>query len=464
MRNRLVTSLSLSALITALSLGAASSVARAQDSAPVAAPAAPVVVPAPPVAAPVVAAPASAPAQEPAPAAAPQTPPPAPKPPDAPAVPDNGVAPPPPPAPLGGITITGAVEVNFTHNFNRPFTNSNTYLYNQKHDQFALNLADLRIGRAATPENRAGFFVRLIDGEVKRTNFNPGESTDNILEAYGTLLIPLGGRDLKFDAGQFVTHVGYETIDIGTNNFFSRNFLFQYPSPFYNAGVRASYPLAAKTTLNGYIYNRYNGVNDTGNSDLAPGFQIIQQLSGNSSLVLNGLTSRENILYGADYQPGAAKPRNNGKQQSIVDLIYTAQATTTTKFVLEGLYRFGKDGRNNSYGAYGVAGYGIFTLNSGNVAALRAEYYRQNDAIAVGGIGVNQLIGGYPDATEPADKRVSLGSLTASYELKSGLFPGVRTLFEARYDYSGGRFFAGKDVGTFRKNQTSLTIGQVYNF
>ncbi len=459
MRNLMVTFCPLSVLVAALSLGAASPVAHAQDTAPT-----PSVISAPvtiPVAVPV--APAATPArQEPA-ATAPQTPPDAPKPPDTPATPE-GAAPPPPPAPLGGITITGAVEVNFTHNFNRPFNNSNTYLYNQKHDQFALNLADLRIGRAATPESRAGFFVRLIDGEVKRTNFNPGESTDNVLEAYGTLLIPLGGRDLKFDAGQFVTHVGYETIEIGTNNFFSRNFLFQYPSPFYNAGVRASYPLAAKTTLNGYIYNRYNGTNDTGNSDLAPGFQLIQQLSGNSSLVLNGLTARENLLYGADNQPGAPKPGTNNKRQSIVDLIYTAQATTTTKFVLEGLYRFGKDANNDSYGAYGVAGYGVFTLNSGNVAALRAEYYRQNDAIAVGGIGVNQLIGGYPDPTESADRKVSLSSITGSYELKSGLFPGVRTLFEVRYDFAGGRFFPGKDVDTYRKNQTSVTIGQVYNF
>jgi hypothetical protein len=58
----------------------------------------------------------------------------------------------------------------------------------------------------------------------------PGTTTCS-LKATGRFLVPLSGsRNLKVDAGQFVTHVGYETIEVGTNNFFSRNFLFQFPA------------------------------------------------------------------------------------------------------------------------------------------------------------------------------------------------------------------------------------------
>ena len=123
------------------------------------------------------------------------------------------------------MTITGTVEANYTANFNKPYNGSNTYLYNTNEGQFSLNLADLRISKAATPTSRYGFMVRPIGGEVARRNFNSADYSGGpgvaILEGYGTILVPMGGKDLKVDAGQFVTHVGYETIEIGTNNFFS---------------------------------------------------------------------------------------------------------------------------------------------------------------------------------------------------------------------------------------------------
>lgn len=372
------------------------------------------------------------------------------------------------PAAPPAITVTGAVEVNYTYNLNRPFNNSNTYLYNTNEGQFSLNLADVRVARAATPESRTGFMVRLIEGEVKRRNFNVGEyavngEAPNVLEAYVTQLLPLGGRDVKVDFGQFVTHVGYETIDIGTNNFFSRNFLFQYPSPFYNAGVRAAFPVSATTTVTGFLLNRYNGAFDPGNRDLAPGFQVALVPSATSSLILNGLTSRENL--------GLAAPVYN-KTQSILDLIYSNQLSPSTRIIFEGLYRFGKTAdatsalaipKERSYGTYGIAGYGIFTLPNGNVLGLRGEYLKQNDAAnkAVSPLGLAYQ----PRAgADTAGKTVTLASITASYELRLGILPGARTLLEYRYDRAGDVFFPAKNAGAFKKDQSTFTLGQVYNF
>lgn len=348
----------------------------------------------------------------------------------------------------GGITVGGSIEAFYSYNTNRPHTRTNTFLFNSKEGQFGLNLADLRIGKAATTGSRTGFFVRLIDGDVKNSTFASnaaGESTDNILEAYGTLLVPLGGRDLKVDAGQFVTHVGYETIEVGTQNHFSRSFLFQYPTPFYNAGVRAAYPLNTRTTITGYLLNRFNGTNDPGNRDIAPGFQIAST-AGTQTVVFNGLTSRENLT------SSATSPNN--KTQNMLDLIYTNQFSPRTKITLEGLYRFGKDSTDRSYDTYGVAAYGAFTLNSGNVLALRGEYLKQNDLTDVLGLV-------YPGDTTD---EVSLTSVTATYELRSGLFPGSRTLLEYRFDTAGEPFFGGKRDGAFKKDQSTITVGQVYNF
>ena len=349
----------------------------------------------------------------------------------------------PAPAP---IAITGNIEANYTYNFNRPSSYSNTYLFNSNEGQFSLNLADIHIGRQATDASRVGFLVRLIEGEVKRRVFNPGEygTTDNpnVLEAYGTYLVPFHGKDLKVDAGQFATHVGYETIEVGTNNFFSRSFLFQFPEPLYNAGVRASIATSDKVTLSGYIYNRYNGVYDPDNRELAPGFQIAYNPSANTGIILNGLGSRENLNV-------TTTPALN-KQQNILNLILSHQFSGSFKGVLEGVYRWGKDAGNDKYDLGGGAAYGIFTMKNGNTFALRGEYVSPSNVTVTTG----------------------MSSLTGSYELHSGLFPGLRTLLEYRYDKAGRDFFADKNsasvtgagVGGLKKSQSTLTIGQVYSF
>ena len=403
MRNRLITALSLVALMAAL--GADIGPVRAEQAAPAADP-------------------TTATPPGPAPAA------------DAP-------TPPAPPAP--GVTVTGNFEVYYTYNFNRPDNGSNTFIFNNRDAQFGLNLADVRVSKAATPASRAGFFIRLIEGDVRDLAIAPGDP-ENILEAYGTILVPVGGRDLNVDAGQFVTHIGYETIELGTNPNFSKSFLFQIPSPFYNAGVRAALPVGPRTTVTGYILNRFNGTRDPGNKDLAPGFQILHAVSPTSSLILNALGSRETV--GADDFGG-----NITRQQNILDLIYTNQITPATKLGLEGLYRFGDNLDDESYSAFGVAGYGSFTLGNGNILSARAEFYKQDEE-ATGFLSAYN--GG---STED----VELSSFTLTYELRSGLFPGLRTLFEGRYDMAGEDHFGGRD-GDFKKSQFTLTLGQAYTF
>ncbi|MBC8140253.1 MAG: outer membrane beta-barrel protein [Armatimonadetes bacterium] len=348
-----------------------------------------------------------------------------------------------------GVVISGVIEANYTFNLNSPHTRQNyNYFFNRREGQFALNLAEIQVAKAATPASRAGFVVKLIEGEVKRFNFiTPDVDSANILEAYGTYLIPIGTKDLKFDAGQFETHVGYETVEIGTNNFFSHNYLFGIPAPFYNAGVRASYPISNKLTLNGYIYNRYNGRTDDNNRDIAPGFQLAYAISPSSSLVFNALGSRENLAdigFGPAVAPATSIPR----QQTVLDLIYTNQANATTKFVFEGLYRTGKDVADETYNFAGGALYGIF-----GPVGLRVEYMADTK---------NTFLLG-PKTAGSTDKS-SIGSATLSYEPRTGLFPGARTILEARYDFSNAEVFAKEDTGDFGKNQFTITLGQVYSF
>jgi len=354
------------------------------------------------------------------------------------------------------VTITGYVEANYTLNFNQPSTDSNTYGFNNMDGQFALNLADLRIARAATDDSRVGFFIRLIEGNVRNQILGSGES---VLEAYGTMLVPLKGKDLKVDAGQMVTHIGYETIEVGSDNFFSKSWLFGIPEPLYHVGVRASYPLTPKLTVGGYLYNRFNGTYDTGNRDVAPGFSLAYNPNANCSWIMNGLSSRENIA------------ENVYKQQNILNLIGTKQFGPRFKGVVEGVYRWGDylaaidtsedelpsradpaGTKTTSYTSYGADLYGIYTLKNADIVALRGDYFSVDK-------GDTFLL------SQPGTDKPYIGSFTASFEPASSLklFPNLRTILEYRYDFAKENFFVDKD-GKAKKNQSTVTIGEVYSF
>ncbi|MBC8103325.1 MAG: hypothetical protein H7Z41_12165, partial [Cytophagales bacterium] len=107
-----------------------------------------------------------------------------------------------------------------------------------------------------------------------------------------------------------------------------------------------------------------------------------------------------------------------------------------------------------SYNVAGGALYGILTVGNGNLLGLRGEYLSQSKS--------DGPVLRYPTSGD----KPNLGSVTLSFEPASSvrLFPGLRTLVEYRYDFAGRGFFPGKDEGEFKKNQSTLTIAQIYNF
>jgi Putative beta-barrel porin-2, OmpL-like. bbp2 len=338
-----------------------------------------------------------------------------------------------------GPTIGGQLEANYSYNFNRPSTRNNTFLFNTTDGQFTVNLGEINVTQAAS-DTKAGFVLRLITGRVQEA-FHAAYGTDNILEAYGTTKRSLGGKDMTLDFGQFLSHVGYETPDMGTGNFFSKSFQYQYLQPFVNAGLRASVPLGEKTSFTGVVANRFDGVQAGASRDLAAGFQLKRTLSS-GSVALNTMISRENL-------GTTAAPVN--RATSVANVVYTNKLSESTGLVVDATIRSGKDVSNRSYNATGVTAYLTKTLANENVLAVRGEYLAQNNA-------TSGILPSY--ATDPS-RKPTLTSIAASYELK-GAFPGARTLLEFRMDRAGGASFAGERAGTVKKDQTSITLAQVF--
>ncbi len=340
-----------------------------------------------------------------------------------------------------GVQVGGQLEANYSYNFNKPSTRTNTFLFNTMDGAFTNNLGELSVKRAVS-DKEAGYTLRLITGRIQEY-FDATYGTGNVLEAYGSTKRDLGGKALTLDFGQFLSHIGLETPDMGSGQFFSKSFNYQFLQPFVHSGVRASFSLGNNMSFMGVLVNRFDGVKDPDNRDLGAGFQLARQ-SDSSSWSLNVLTARENVGTSANVVT---------RDTSVANIVYNNKLSESTSVAVDATVRMGKDIANRTYNVTGFTGYLTKTLGNKNVIGVRAEYLSQDNATT----GILPLY-----ATDPT-RKPTLTSITGSYELK-GAFPGARTLVEFRMDRAGGAIFPGDKATSIKKDQTSLTFAQVFKF
>ncbi|MCX6365651.1 MAG: outer membrane beta-barrel protein [Armatimonadetes bacterium] len=349
------------------------------------------------------------------------------------------------------IKVGATLELNYTYNANSPAAGAvptglyggNGSYFNKKSGEVALNYGELHFYKDKTAKE-PGFSIRFVDGEVKpglpvnAANYNT--STGNLYEAVISQQLT---SKLAVDAGIFPTWVGYETIPMGTGNFFTKSFHFGQFQPFYHGGVKANITLSEKTTLVGAIVNRFSGVETNGNKDLGLGFQLAHVLSDKSTVYVNGLSSRDTLQTGT--VAGAAV--FGEKQRNIANVVYTRKLSAAANIALDASLTTGKDATNATYNGQAFTGYYTQTLANGNTVGLRAETLSADGNtpwLALGGSGKPQL-----------------SSVTASYELKSSQ-KGVRTLIEARFDSANTAIFPTKSAP--KKNQTTISLAHVLSF
>ena len=101
--------------------------------------------------------------------------------------------------------------------------------------------------KAVAKAGDAGFRIDLVAGTFagleQSAGLRIGDNAD-LQQAFVSYIAPLGSG-LRFDAGKFVTHMGYELIEgyDGYNDNYSRSLLFNYAIPLTHTGVKASYSL-----------------------------------------------------------------------------------------------------------------------------------------------------------------------------------------------------------------------------
>jgi len=324
------------------------------------------------------------------------------------------------------VTVSGFVDSYFSYNLDRPKTHVNQLRnFDVTAEQFTVSMAQVSFQKAASP---VGFRVDLGLGQGNDiVQSGATGSLANVLQAYATVVAPVGSG-LTIDAGKFVTHCCYETIPAKDNLNYSRSLLFAWSVPYYHLGVRASYPVSGTLTLNGYLYNGWNGI--AVNNGKTLGFEAAYAPASAWSFVVNWLG-------------GPADPDSvSNSFRNVYEVIASFQATDRLSLAANGIY-----GQDQPYGHIvlwrGVAGYIKYTATDVSSFALRAEAFDDPE-------GFMTLM---PQ---------SLYEATVTYEYRP--LAGLILRAEYRYDWSNASAFDGSGGALQRRNQATLGVGAIVVF
>jgi hypothetical protein len=331
----------------------------------------------------------------------------------------------PAPAPASGTDIGGLVDVYYDFYSTKPTGDAPYRNFDTKHNQFALSMAEIWLGKAPTADSRAGFKFKLNFGPAS-SNFihaaEPGGSAlQNIQEAYASYLAP-AGKGLQIDAGIFVTPAGAEVIEAKDNFNYSRGLLFALAIPYYHSGVRLTYSPTDKVTLSGGVVNGWNNVveNNTGKTVLA---SVTLKPTGAVTVIEN-------------YMVGPETP-DNATWRNLSDTVLTYTANPQTTVTVN--YDYGKD---EDVHWQGVAAYVKYQVNKWAAVSPRVEYYNDGDGATT---GVAQ----------------KLKDATFTIELKGS--DSLLWRIEYRGDFSDRATFTNS-AGAAKKNQQSIGFGLLYSF
>jgi hypothetical protein len=298
-------------------------------------------------------------------------------------------------------------------------------VFDGRHNQFTLALAEVGLSKPATTADRVGFRFDLDFGTVAdAVNFaEPNDSLRNVQQAYLSYDAPVGSG-LTIDVGKFVTPLGAEVIEAKDNWNYSRGFLFGYAIPFYHVGVRAAYSLNDKVSVLGAVTNGWNNAVENNGA---------KTLIGSITLKPNGRTSViENYISG---QEEPATLSQDWRQVSDTVVSYTINGIWSAL-------------ANYDYGAEGAARWqGVALYAKGQLTPVfavspRFEYYNDRD-------GFTTLVG----------QRLKEFTLTAELQQTASL----RTRFEYRHDQSDVASFADRK-GAPVNGQNTFTVACIVGF
>lgn len=365
---------------------------------------------------------------------------------------------------LRDTTINLGLDTYYAYNFNHPVGRVNLLRpYDVLSSNFSLNQASVIFEQAPdlAAGHRWGTRLDLQFGQATDTlQGNPANEPRpqiyrNIFQAYGTYVAPLG-KGLTVDFGKWASPLGIEGNYTKDQMNYSRSYYFAF-LPFYHMGIRASYPISERLTLNYWV------VNGTNQAEATNGFK--DELFGFTAKPRKTVTWTMNYYLGQEnpdrrvvppaspipVQPGlsfqAIRPAPDGRTH-IFDSYVTWQTTPKLTLAVEGDYviqRLWRDaalGRSSAPSRVdGGAAYARYQFTPKVALATRAEYLSDRRGLFS---GITQ----------------ALKENTVSFDYKPS--EGFLVRCEWRRDFSNQPSFLTDVQDILSKRQNTATLGLVW--
>lgn len=193
------------------------------------------------------------------------------------------------------LTFGGFIDSYYAFDFNEPGGDRAYTTQALRHNEFNINLAYLEAklqrekvhGRLAL---QAG--TSVYSNYAGESRYGTGSQLADVMrhvqEAYGGYQV---ANNLWLDAGIFFSHIGNEGFISKDNWNYTRSLGADY-SPYYQAGVRATYQFNPEWSAQLHVLNGWQNIIEN-NSDKSVGMQLSYAPSQSFSITYNNLIGRE---------------------------------------------------------------------------------------------------------------------------------------------------------------------------
>jgi len=267
-------------------------------------------------------------------------------------------------------TITGSVDAYFRFNFANAkadgATNNFTSFTNSQ-NSFELGMASVKLEHTM---GKVGGVIDLGFGtRAEEFSYADAATRFAIKQAYVTYA---PSDKLKFTAGSWATHVGYELVDAYLNRNYSMAYMFSY-GPFAHTGVKADVSLGGKNNLMLGIANP---------TDLKSASFMQKMVIGQFSTA----SKNDKVKVYVNYQGGKASDEVKLHQG---DIVVTGAISDKFSIGYNGTYQTWKEkGLDGKYGDdvnwYGSALYLNVDPQPWFGLTLRGEYFNDKEGASAG--------------------------------------------------------------------------------
>ncbi|MEO6707962.1 MAG: outer membrane beta-barrel protein, partial [Planctomycetota bacterium] len=282
------------------------------------------------------------------------------------------------------IVVNGFAEGSYSHNFNEPDSDRNSLrVFDFEDHELKLDVFELVAQRPITKPGEIGFRfdaeygqsipkVTAASGLFRDVGTGKAEDYD-LQQGYVSWIAPVG-KGLRFDAGKFVTPLGYEVIEgyDGYNDNQTRSILFGFGIPFTHSGLRASYAFTDEARASVMAVQGWDNWHDN-NDAKTFGAQLALTPARDWSVYLTAMG-------------GPERKNNDSDDRMVYGLTSTWKATDSVTLGLEGLYgeEEGASAGGNMATWNGAAGYFRHNFSKTASIALRGETFYDADGTRTG--------------------------------------------------------------------------------